>query len=377
MKDYYISSAKYNIQTRQTKKNGVVYDVVFRVLTRDGIEKQKRLSGFKTKTAAKEAYTAFTTENCEFVKNNPLKKRENTEKTLGEYAAEWFTVMRTQLKDATLYAIKSEFDLYVFPYFRDTPMTEITKPVLAEWQDKIWTAVNPKTGKPYSYATCEHRRAYFQSFLTWYCQRVEQPNPFSFIKRPKKRVPTKEMSIWTREQFDAFVSTVHGQPYRTIFAVLFFTGRRKGEVLALRKEDVKQGKIRFAFSLTTKGKDEGKTYKITTTKTEKPDYTPICPALQAFLDDYVPPEEGDFFFGGKDPVHPNTLSHRFEAYLKETGAKRIRIHDLRHSFVSMIIHGGASIPVVANLIGDTQQQVMKTYSHFYVEDREAVLRQIT
>lgn len=101
------------------------------------------------------------------------------------------------------------------------------------------------------------------------------------------------------------------------------------------------------------------------------------PITVANKPDDVPPEEGDFFFGGKDPVHPNTLSHRFEAYLKETGAKRIRIHDLRHSFVSMIIHGGASISVVANLIGDTQQQVMKTYSHFYVEDREAVLRQIT
>lgn len=101
------------------------------------------------------------------------------------------------------------------------------------------------------------------------------------------------------------------------------------------------------------------------------------PITVAEKPDDVPPKEGDFFFGGKDPVHPNTLSHRFEAYLKETGAKRIRIHDLRHSFVSMIIHGDASIPVVANLIGDTQQQVMKTYSHFYVEDREAVLRKIT
>ena len=52
---YYISSNKFNIQERQTKKNGRVYDVVFRITTQDGYSKQKKLSGYKTKTLAKEA----------------------------------------------------------------------------------------------------------------------------------------------------------------------------------------------------------------------------------------------------------------------------------------------------------------------------------
>ncbi len=48
---YYISSNKYSLQERQTKR-GRVYDVVFRIITKDGYEKQKRLSGFANKTLA-------------------------------------------------------------------------------------------------------------------------------------------------------------------------------------------------------------------------------------------------------------------------------------------------------------------------------------
>ena len=62
MEHYYISSTKYTLLERQTKRYGKVYDVAFRVLSLDGKEIQKRLCGYETKTAAKEAYTKFVTE---------------------------------------------------------------------------------------------------------------------------------------------------------------------------------------------------------------------------------------------------------------------------------------------------------------------------
>ncbi|MBQ5616841.1 MAG: hypothetical protein IIU90_03695, partial [Bacteroidaceae bacterium] len=76
MTEFYISSNKYSLVERKTKHNGTVYDVMFRVVTLDGIERQKKLSGFKNKTLAKQAYLDFVTEKCELVKNNPLKKHK-------------------------------------------------------------------------------------------------------------------------------------------------------------------------------------------------------------------------------------------------------------------------------------------------------------
>ena len=79
MAEYYISSNKYSLQERQTKR-GRVYDVVFRIITLDGDEKQKKLSGFTTKALAKQAYVDFVTTKCELVKNNPIKKKDPSKK---------------------------------------------------------------------------------------------------------------------------------------------------------------------------------------------------------------------------------------------------------------------------------------------------------
>lgn len=49
------------------------------------------------------------------------------------------------------------------------------------------------------------------------------------------------------------------------------------------------------------------------------------------------------------------------------------MHDLRHSFVSMLIHLGANFMVVADLIGDTLEQVTKTYAHMYEEDKQNII----
>ena len=79
--EFYISSTKYTLQERMTKR-GKVYDVVFRIVTLDGKEKQKKLSGFANKTLAKQGYTDFVTSKCELVKNNPIKKKDPAKQDL-------------------------------------------------------------------------------------------------------------------------------------------------------------------------------------------------------------------------------------------------------------------------------------------------------
>ena len=49
------------------------------------------------------------------------------------------------------------------------------------------------------------------------------------------------------------------------------------------------------------------------------------------------------------------------------------MHDLRHSFVSMLIHLGANFMVVADLIGDTVEQVTQTYGHVYDSDKFKII----
>ncbi len=381
MTKYYILSTKYSLQERQTKKNGKLYDVVFRISDADGNVTKKALCGYKTKTLAKQAYAEFVTANCELAKNNPSIMQKRAEKgkeivTVTNLAKNYFQAARNQIKNSTIYEKEKIFDLLILPRFGSYQLKQMTKQELYKWQDELWSSKNPKTNDYYSYKYLSKIRTYLSAFLSWCAERNDGfINYLLQIKKPKRRTPKTEMQFWTREEFDTFISVVDNPMYHTFFSTLFFTGRRKGEVLALSPDDVKSDSIKFNKSLTRKTLSDS-TYEITSTKTEKVSSTPICEPLKKELQKYEVPE-GRFFFGGNAPLTDNTLRRAFNKYAEKAGVKQIRIHDLRHSFVSMLIHLGANLTVVADLIGDTLAQVTKTYAHLYEEDKTKIISKIT
>ena len=377
MEKYYISSNKYSLQERVTKKHGKVYDVVFRITTLNGEEKQKRLSGYSSKTLAKMAYMDFVQENCQLLKNNPLKKKdaEKHDLIVKDLVVQYFQSLPNQLKDATIYEKQKLFNLIILPRFGDMKIKHITKEELYLWQDELWAKKNPKTGAYYSWKYLSKIRTYFSDFLSWCSMRYGTQNYLLEVQKPKRRLPQKKMQIWTREEFDLFLSNITNPTYKAFFATLFFTGRRKGEVQALTNADVDlvKGTIVFDKSLTRKTLD-GNPYNITSTKTEIATATPICEPLKEILKEYK--SEGTFYFGGDEPLTDNTIRRAFDKYAELAGLHKIRIHDLRHSFVSMCIHLSATIPVVADLIGDTITQVTKTYAHLYETDKKEIISRI-
>lgn len=375
MPEYYISSTKYSLQERQTKKNGKVYDVVFRIVTLDGIEKQKKLSGYKTKTLAGKAYTDFITQHCELVKNNPIKKinPDKIEPTVGELLRQYLSTLSNQNKDSSIYDKQSIYRSFILPKYEKVKIKDLTKEELYRWQDEIWSMKNPKTEKNYSHGYLVKVRSMFSSFLTWCESRYGYPNNLVKVSKPKRRSPKSEMQIWTREEFENFIAAVDDPTYHCLFTMLFFTGRRKGELFALTPDDILGDKIRFNKSLTRKTIDNSP-YKITTTKEDKSQIVPICDAVKQELKNYA--GSSPFFFGGDTPLADNTVTRAFQRYCEKAGVKIIRIHDLRHSFASMLIHLNANYMVVANLIGDTVEQVIKTYGHLYESDVFDVIKRL-
>jgi integrase len=78
--------------------------------------------------------------------------------------------------------------------------------------------------------------------------------------------------------------------------------------------------------------------------------------------------DGKFYFGGDEPLPPSTVDRKFKYYTEKAGLPQIRLHDLRHSFVSMLINTcNASVFVIAELISDNVEQIHKTYGHLYKE----------
>ena len=373
-KDFYISSNKYSLQERMTKR-GKVYDVLFRIVTLDGEEKLKKLSGFTTKSLAKQGYMQFVTENCELVKNNPLKKRnaQKEEPLIGELVREYMATLGNDNKYTTIYDKNNVYRLFVLPYYENKKMKVLTLQELAGWVDTIWNLKNPRNGEYYSYKQLSKIRGHFNVFLNWVELRYGYKNYLPDVPMKKKRVAKTEMKFWTKDTFDKFIAVVDDPTYHALFTFMFYTGRRKGELFALTPADVKETSIKVNKSLTRKTKSDS-TFEITSTKAEKTQTLPVCKTVQQEIASYE--GKAPFYFGGDKPLASTTVKRNFDNYCKKAGVEIIRIHDLRHSFVSLLIHHGGNLMVVADLIGDTVEQVMKTYGHLYQEDKLNILSKI-
>ncbi len=376
---YYIRSVKYSVQERETKNYGKVYDAVFRVITKDGVEKQKKLSGYKTKTALKEAHTKFINENCEYISVNQsvalkkqLKDAGKSIHTLEEMVSQYLKAISNQNKDSTIYEREKIYNSYILPKFKDTYMNELTVQVLYRWQDEWWQTKNSKTGEPYSYSYLSKVRTAFSALLTWCEGRYGYPNNFRSVKKPKKKGKySSEMKYWTEEEFKQFIKVVDDPMYHCLFTVMFYTGRRFGEITALTPDDIRGDKIWFAKSVTRKTLD-GKPFNITSTKSDKEDLIPVCKRVENELKSYG--GEFPFLFGGDVPLHSGKVTRRFRTWCEEAGVPVIRLHDFRHSFVSMVLHiRPGDYATVAALISDTVEQVIKTYAHLYQADKMYVI----
>ena len=76
-----------------------------------------------------------------------------------------------------------------------------------------------------------------------------------------------------------------------------------------------------------------------------------------------------YIFGSDTPPSRHAIQVQKDSAIEKAGVKRIRIHDFRHSYVSLLMAKGVNFGVIAALIGDTLEQVVKTYAHHVEDDK--------
>lgn len=381
---YYITTTKCPEPKPRKLKNGdTVYDIVFRIIYPNGEVHQKRLSGFSSKTLAKQAHANFITTYCKLAPKNlkPTKTGINFEQAWELY----FKHIVSYLKESSCYAIRNSFETHIIPYFKGRNLEDLSKQDFYEWQDQLLIKISPTTNLPYSRTTITKVRGYFSAFLTWCDERYDIPNLLNRVKLPKsvsrQKAGLKKFDFWEDSEFYKFIDTVDDILYKTIFSLLYFTGCRKGEAVAASDEDYTAKGFHIYKTYTNKTLD-GTVYKITASKARKDFYVPIVEELRLQLDEYIRWKHENnispqFLFGGDKPIAFETLRRKFDYYTARANVKPLHIHWLRHSCASLLIHHGASPQAVADWLGDNVEQILNTYGHLYESDKEKLCLKIT
>lgn len=172
-----------------------------------------------------------------------------------------------------------------------------------------------------------------------------------------------EMQILSLQEFNKMIGYVIDEENKFFYIILFWTGMRKGELLALTFKDVnfenKVITINKNFQIVKKER------LITDPKT--PRGRRVIAVNDIVLDcikklwdtSYKPNETDKIFHLSKD-----SLKRQLDTACKKSGVPRIRVHDLRHSHASYLLSKGVNIVILSRRLGHEKvQTTLNIYCH--------------
>lgn len=339
--------------------------VIYRYKTITGERKQTSKRGFKTR---RDAVT--------WEREQMLKVDVKMDMTFESFVDIYSNDKKNRLKLNTWLSKEHIIKQKLLPYFGRMKMDDIgTKEIIA-WQNEM---INYRDceGNPYSqtYLKSVHNQlsAIFNHAVRYYNLSY---NPAAKVGSMGKKESEKEMDFWTKEEYLKFADAMMDKPISYYaFEILYWCGLRIGELLALTPSDFdfEKGVVKINKSYQRlKGEDV-----ITDPKTSKskrnvkmPSF--LCDEMQDYISSIYGIENNDRIF----QITKSYMHHEMERGCKETGVKKIRIHDLRHSHVSLLIEEGFSAVAIGDRVGHESIDITFRYAHLFPTKQDEIANKL-
>lgn len=335
----------HELQCKTRSKRNVAYPVPVDRL--DGNQEKSQKRGFKTKKEAEEWYAHFI-----------LQQTSDPTMTLNDFWEIYKADMEKRLRKTTMkqkeYVMKDK----VLPYFGNTPINAITAPMIRKWQGEMID----KGFKPTYLKTINNQLSSILNYAVRFYELRSNPCHKAGSMGKSK---ADERPYWTLEEFQKFSDAIMDKRDSWMaFQILFWTGMRIGELLALQVKDVnfEDGTIRVDESLTRLDGED----LITAPKTESSvRVITIHKELQDEIREYIStlyrPKPGTRLFAGRTK---SFFEHEMERGIKLSGVKKITVHCIRHSHASMLVQMGVSPIEIAKRLGHGKvTTTIETYCH--------------
>lgn len=326
-----------------------------------GEKKRKKKEGFRTRKEALEYERDFSLQTD----SGP---RILFEDLLSLYIEDCQTRLRPTTMKGKTYILKTK----IIPAFRGKRVHEITAKDIRQWQNSLIN--DPEDYTPTYLKSINNQLSAIFNFGRKYYGLNQNPvaNAGSF---GRKKAET--MQFWTPEEFKSFIEAISDNKESLIaFQVLFWTGMRSGELLALTAQDLllQEHSIRISKNYARLNGED----LILPTKTPKSNRVVTIPlwlteALMKFLKK-TGREKGK---GRLFTLNKYYLTREVQRGCMKSGVKRIRVHDIRHSHASMLIELGFAPLLIAERLGhENVQTTLETYAHLYPNKHREVAERL-
>ena len=318
--------------------------------------KTKMKRGFATKKEAQKCEREF----IEMQSGNMNMK-------LANFVEVYFNDKGTRLKERSIMTKRTLIETKIIPYFGEKSMNEITAVDIIKWQNLL---MKQEYSPTYLRMIQNQLTALFNHAERFYDLR---DNPCKKVDK-MGRSNAKELNFWTKDEYEVFIKGfgAEDEMYRIIFQMLFWLGCRIGEVLALTASDIDLENGTISVSKTYFRRN--KTDYITSPKTESSNRKITIPKfLQGEIKEYLDrqyelaPDERIF------PITDRAVQKKMKQKTEEAKLKSIRVHDLRHSHIALLIEKGLQPLIIAQRVGhDSVNTTMNIYGHLYPNKQKEV-----
>ena len=329
------------------KKPNGKWDIQYRYTDWKGESKKTTKRGFNTKKEAEEWLAHFL-----------VLQASSPSIHFKDFWEIYKEDMSKRLKESTMENKENLVKTKLLPYFGELPLNEITAVTVRKWQGEMME----KGYKPTYLKTINNQLSAIMNYAVTF---------YDLKTNPCKRAGTMgkshadERPFWTLEEFNSFLDAVSDKYEAWMgFQIMFWTGMRVGECLALKIEDIDfdNGTIRVDESYSRiKRKDV-----ISSPKTDSSiRFVTIHEELLQTLHEYVAsiyrarpssrlfPEKTKRFF-----------EHEMDRGIEKSGVKRITVHCLRHSHASLLLKLGYNPLEIAKRLGHKRvTTTIETYCH--------------
>ena len=345
---------------------------------KDGRWEGRLVVGYKENGYAKtKSVTAKTKTECE----ERLKKlreevgrrseRIKPDMLFGDWIDFWYqNFSKPKLRPTTQACYEGRIYTHIIPGIGQIPLNKLTQNELQQFYARLKKSGRKKHVEKFSeglsdrmvrscHTTC---RTALEKAVTEGLIRI---NPAVGCKLPPKKA--KEMQVLTPAEIIRFLTQAKEEGYYEIFLLELTTGMRRGEIIGLkwRDLDLATGELHIARQvIRVKGEtvvSQPKTKSSIRTVILAPDMVEILAKLKQTV-------AGEWMFPSPvnegQPRNPCALYHRFQTILERANCKKVRFHDLRHTFATMAIENGMDIKTLSAMIGHVSAETtLNIYSH--------------
>lgn len=273
---------------------------------------------------------------------------------------EYLLFVKLKKKMDTYSTVERRIKKHILPFFNNKYIDELSPFDIIKWQLEI-----DKLGFKYNYKSSLY---YALSNFYLFCSNfygVE--NIVKKVGNFKNDEIKEKGNIWTYEEFNQFIESIDNKKYHLLFNLLYFTGIRKGELLALKWED-----IDFSNKIISINKTITRNHKLQTPKTKTSNRTIMIDDL--LLDELktysIDKNSNEFIFD----ISFTHLLRVKNYYCKKANVKQIKIHEFRHSHACLLYTHEVPIDQISNRLGHSKISITTdTYLKYLPKNEKRVI----